>query len=105
MFLDQRINKSSEETNGIMRIFTDQLNSHISRQAEKLGAHSRLPSTAYPEGKCLSLMVKIHRFLVFIVNPETRHVLHLDYFRLELFFRVHKIILPDEMNENSIHHV
>lgn len=27
----------------------------------------------------------IHRFLVFMVNPETRHVLHLDYFRLEPF--------------------
>jgi len=28
----------SRSTNGIMRIFTDQLNSHISRQAERLGA-------------------------------------------------------------------
>ncbi len=29
----------------------------------------------------------IHRFLVFMVNPETRHVLYLDYFRLEPFMR------------------
>ncbi len=29
----------------------------------------------------------IHRFLVFMVNPGIRHVLHLDYFRLESFMQ------------------
>jgi hypothetical protein len=29
----------SKQTNGVMRIFTDQLNAHISKQAKKFGAH------------------------------------------------------------------
>jgi len=29
----------SRQTNGVMRIFTDQLNAHISKQAQKYGAY------------------------------------------------------------------